>query len=198
MKTKLRNEVCMNPYYIMNNQVNSIIFYDESGVIVASGRGWFGNNKIDIIELNELELVRKNKLNLTKSEHFYIKSEKTNSYNNDVYYDVYVYVPKSRLEVEYLGEQVACDFDDRKHYGNFFNITATFQNELDRKKYEHKTKKFMTAYYTKTVLKDNGIKAEKFVAFMEKNDLKLSSRYNLHEKLQDNAFINELTSIINS
>ena len=188
----------MNPYYISGSQVASIVFYDDSGVIVNTGRAWLGNNKIDIIEFNELEFIRKNKLNLTKSEHFYIKSDKTNSYDNSVYYDVYIYLPKSNVKINYLGEEIACNFDDKIHYGNFFNLTATFQNELDREKYEHKTKKFMQAYYTRTELKDNGVKAKKFSDFMEKNGFKLSSTYELHKKLQDNDFLNQLTDIIQS
>lgn len=189
---KLNTEKCLNPYFIHNGQVKSIMFYDDSGVIATTGRGWMGSNRIDIQELDDLEFNKRNKLNLTKKEHFYIKTE-GNSYNYDVYYNIYIYVPTSKMKVTKSVEEVANDWEHQVNYGMFFYISATFSQHKSTSKFS--TMRFMEATFTKIVKKDSQRKADDLIELFKSHNIKLES-YRVADMLQDSKFCSDLTNII--
>lgn len=175
---KLHTSPCYNPYLIGNGQVNNIHFYDDSGVIATTNRGWIGNNRIDILELNDLEFNKRNKLNLDRKEHFFIKSEKQDSYNSTVQLEVYIYIPKSALSIKPLGELVAMEADTDTYYGRFYELTATFNDCYDFSKDKHETRKFMEGTYTKTEKTEKGKLVDKIKKL---TDLDLSASRKLLE-----------------
>ena len=156
MKTQLQTTPCHNPYQIGNGKANNIIFYNDDGVIAQTNRGWIGSNRIDILELKELDFNRRIKLNLNKKEHFYIKSDDQPSWEQYIQYDVYIYIPLSGISIKPLGEQKDFSTKNDIHYGNFYELTATFNDGYDFSKDTHETRRFMEGYYTRIELTERG------------------------------------------
>jgi hypothetical protein len=188
---KLRHESWFNPYKIANGkEVNNIFFYRAGEVVAEVGAGWFGNNHIDVAELNDLEFARAIKLNLNRDDHFYINN------NSDRHFDknkVAIYInldAVDTIEVESLGELQASETDESIYYGEYFNITATFDGE-------RKLVKTMKRTYSRVEKKQKRLNKEAFEAFLKENrDLRGIDSYTagvLYDNIDTiNEFINNL------
>ena len=153
---KLTTSLCYNPYLINNGKVENILFYNDSGIIAQTNRGWIGSNRIDVLEFNDLEFSKRNKLNLERKEHFFIKSPKQSSYDPSTQYDIYIYIPSTSMKLQPLGELEAIKTDTQIHFGKFYELTATFNDGYSFSKDTHETRKFMEGYYTRFELTDLG------------------------------------------
>jgi len=188
----------MNPYYIGNKQVQNIYFYDVSGIIAEVGIGWISttdSNRTPVKEIESLPFNRALKKDLTKQRHFFIKS--TAEYHMDEGVDLYIYAPNSGMAVEPLGEEIAMTLVDRIHYGEFYNLTATFRSRVSGE-WEHKTIKLMKRTYTRSESTTAGNKKGRFIEVLEDHGYKLDSTYKLAERLQDDEFINSMIEVLQS
>lgn len=85
-------------------EIDNIIIYNERGVLIQTGRGWFdteysSNNCIDGLEITP-EIIRKIKVDFTKKDNFIIKSEQQCYYDN-TRYTLYLYY--KNIDYKYLG-----------------------------------------------------------------------------------------------
>jgi len=94
MNNNLIKETYWNPWFAITDKGNTyelenIKIYSEKGVILETGRGWFGNNNdLGNIQINTIYLKRN--ADLTKKQNFVIKEEKK-SYKLENKYTLYLY-----------------------------------------------------------------------------------------------------------
>lgn len=94
MKNLIKECVWYNPYIARTDkgngyQLENIKIYSEKGIILETGRGWFGsNNDLGDIEIDTIYLKRK--ADLTSKQNFIIKEDKS-KYRIDHNYTLYVY-----------------------------------------------------------------------------------------------------------
>lgn len=94
MKENLLKERCWNPWIAVTDkgnayQLENIKVYSENGVILETGRGWFGSNN-DLNNMTIDTIYLKRKADLTSKENFVIKEEKS-AYRIDHNYTLYLY-----------------------------------------------------------------------------------------------------------
>lgn len=94
-----------NPYGIViktkSFTINDIFFYDDNGVSLHTGRGWFGSsNEIHSITFKTKKPVtRKMKIDFSTKAPFIVKSDNS----IDVNYNLYFYIPDlPKFDVSYL------------------------------------------------------------------------------------------------
>lgn len=78
----------LRTWYIEDREVHGIHFYDESGVYYNARYLETTENR-DVQAVHLQHLFKRNKLDLTKQENFYIRNGVT--YNNKPQYDLYIY-----------------------------------------------------------------------------------------------------------
>lgn len=83
-------------------QLNSIIVYDENGIIVQNNYGYFDNDME--IEIKE-EVKRKRKENYNQKENYVLRSKK--DYSGDIIYKLYIY--KNNVDLQFLGFEKTAD-----------------------------------------------------------------------------------------
>lgn len=99
-------------------ELNNIIVYDEKGIIVQVGVGYFDNDAD--IEIKGT-IKRKIKKDFSKKENFVIKSE--NSYSANTRYDLYIY--RNNVDLQFLGFEKRIDLILGKYSlngGEFSNV----------------------------------------------------------------------------
>lgn len=111
-------------------ELNDIIVYDNKGIIVQVGRGYFDNGKS--IEIGGT-IKRKIKKDFSKKENFVIKSE--NSYSMNTRYDLYIY--KDNVDLQFLGFKNETGFVMAEYSLNGGEFSELYKN-LCEKKYELK------------------------------------------------------------
>lgn len=89
-----------NPFYIEGRQVKNIYFYNESGIVCETGRGWFGNNN-GMGSMYIGETIRKAKFNPAAKCNFWIPVA-AESYETDKCCNVYLYVDGKDITCERL------------------------------------------------------------------------------------------------
>ena len=136
---KLMQQPAYNPYIIGNKAAKSITFYDDNGEIATTQSGWMGSNHIHCEEMHALEFTRRLKVNLKLKEHFFVPSKDK---FGDTVVALYVYVPKSELIVQQVGEHLSREDENERVYSQFFEITGTFDPQYDWSKPEYKTLRF--------------------------------------------------------
>lgn len=67
--------------------LNNIVFYNEDGIVMNVGKGWFGQNSFGVTIATSKPCKRKIKVNFSKNETFVIKSDDC---TYDKRYDLYV------------------------------------------------------------------------------------------------------------
>lgn len=125
---KLTVRPCWNPYYINNQQVQEIRFYQDGKVLndCTLPQGYFptsvscNRRPADDIEAMDIEIRRTVTAGMKGKKAFYIASEKT-LYLNTALFESF----------EVLGEQEANKIGDTKYFANFFNITTTLDGKKD-------------------------------------------------------------------
>ena len=106
-----------NPYGIViktkSFTINDIFFYDDNGVSLHTGRGWFGsNNEIHSITFKTKKPIsRKMKIDFSTKAPFIVKSD----CSFETKYDLYIYIPDlPKFEISYhktiLGIIKSADF----------------------------------------------------------------------------------------
>ena len=83
-------------------QLDSIIVYDENGIIVQNNYGYFDNDME--IEIKE-EVKRKRKENYNQKENYVVRSNK--DYSNDIVYKLYIY--RDNVNLQFLGFEKTAD-----------------------------------------------------------------------------------------
>lgn len=92
-----RGNSWLRPYNLDGGKIDTIIFYDETGIILTTRSGWLENAITDnsLRDIQEIVLDHEPKLrakeNLTRKEHFYIKHSKKSNYD-DPTRTLYIYV----------------------------------------------------------------------------------------------------------
>ena len=77
-------------------QLDSIVVYDENGIVVQNDYGYFDNDmEIDIKE----EIKRKRKENYNQKENYVLRNKK--NYSNDIVYKLYIY--RDNVNLQFLG-----------------------------------------------------------------------------------------------
>ena len=99
-------------------ELNNIIVYDEKGIIVQVGVGYFDNDAD--IEIKGT-IKRKIKKDFSKKENFVIKSE--DNYSTYIRYDLYIY--RNNVDLQFLGFEKQIDLILAKYSlnsGEFSNV----------------------------------------------------------------------------
>lgn len=83
-------------------QLNSIVVYDENGIVVQNEYGYFDNDmEIEI----KGEVKRKRKENYNQKENYVLRSKK--DYSNDIVYKLYIY--RDNVNLQFLGFEKTAD-----------------------------------------------------------------------------------------
>ncbi|MGM9881480.1 MAG: hypothetical protein ACI31S_01400 [Bacilli bacterium] len=77
-------------------QLDSIVVYDENGIVVKNEYGYFDNDME--IEIKE-EVKRKRKENYNQKENYVVRNKK--DYSNDIVYKLYIY--RDNINLQFLG-----------------------------------------------------------------------------------------------
>ena len=131
--SKLEREKYLNPFFFDGKTVSDIIFYNESGIIVSVGRGWFGsNNNFDGLDVPEI--VSKRKIDLTKKLNFVVPHSACGYYpSNQKWWCLYLYVDGTNITLDRyitinknLGEHATDVHDVETYTGSIFGVGFTF------------------------------------------------------------------------
>ena len=83
-------------------QLNSIVVYDENGIVVQNEYGYFDNDmEIEI----KGEVKRKRKENYNQKENYVLRSKK--DYSKDIVYKLYIY--RDNVNLQFLGFEKVAD-----------------------------------------------------------------------------------------
>lgn len=101
-------------------QLDSIVVYDENGIVVQNNYGYFDNDME--IEIKE-EVKRKRKENYNQKENYVLRSKK--DYSNDIVYKLYIY--RDNVNLQFLGFEKVTDLIMAKYNinGGEFRILHT-------------------------------------------------------------------------
>ena len=101
-------------------QLDSIVVYDENGIVVQNNYGYFDNDME--IEIKE-EVKRKRKENYNQKENYVVRSKK--DYSNDIVYKLYIY--RDNINLQFLGFEKVTDLIIAKYNinGGEFRILHT-------------------------------------------------------------------------
>lgn len=101
-------------------QLDSIVVYDENGIVVQNNYGYFANDME--IEIKE-EVKRKRKENYNQKENYVVRSKK--DYSNDIVYKLYIY--RDNVNLQFLGFEKVTDLIMAKYNinGGEFRILHT-------------------------------------------------------------------------
>ena len=101
-------------------QLDSIVVYDENGIVVQNNYGYFDNDME--IEIKE-EVKRKRKENYNQKENYVVRSKK--NYSNDIVYKLYIY--RDNINLQFLGFEKVTDLTMAKYNinGGEFRILHT-------------------------------------------------------------------------
>lgn len=101
-------------------QLDSIVVYDENGIVVQNNYGYFDNDME--IEIKE-EVKRKRKENYNQKENYVVRSKK--DYSNDIVYKLYIY--RDNINLQFLGFEKVTDLIMAKYNinGGEFRILHT-------------------------------------------------------------------------
>lgn len=105
-------------------QLNSIVVYDENGIVVQNEYGYFDNDmEIEI----KGEVKRKRKENYNQKENYVLRSKK--DYSNDIVYKLYIY--RDNVNLQFLGFEKVADLIMAKYNinGGEFKILYTTISE---------------------------------------------------------------------
>lgn len=96
-----------NPYIAIDTKNNvhkldNIIIYSEDGVLLETGRGWFGDNN-DLGDRYIGDINKRLKIDFSKKENFVIKSKEV-SYKLETNNTLYIYY--KNIDCEFLGYSV--------------------------------------------------------------------------------------------
>ena len=82
--------------------LNNIVFYNEDGIVMDVGKGWFGQNSYDVVIATSKPCKRKVKVDFNKNETFVIKS--ANIYNKR--YNLYIPINDVMITTTYIKDNI--------------------------------------------------------------------------------------------
>lgn len=82
--------------------LNDIVFYNEDGIVMSVGKGWFGQNSFGVTIATSKPCKRKIKVNFSKNETFVIKS--ANIYNKR--YNLYIPINDVMITTTYIKDNI--------------------------------------------------------------------------------------------
>lgn len=123
METRLyQKQSWYKPFYVdiaeKSYLLDNIIFYNDNGIIVEVGNGYFEREQgLTIKE----EVVRKIKVDLTKKQNFIVKHKDKWYADDEVKYAIYIYA--DNVDLKYIGKEVSCDYLYDKYSVNGIEFT---------------------------------------------------------------------------
>lgn len=112
MKNNLIKEaIWYNPYIAIDTKENAykldnIVIYSDYGVLVETGRGWFGYNN-DLGDQHIGDINKRMKIDFSKKENFVIKSKKSD-YKIENNYTLYIYY--KNIDCNFVGYRITSLF----------------------------------------------------------------------------------------
>lgn len=82
--------------------LNNIVFYNEDGIVMDVGEGWFGQNSFGVTIATSKPCKRKIKVNFSKNETFVIKSD----YAYDKRYNLYIPITDVMITTTYIKDDI--------------------------------------------------------------------------------------------
>ena len=83
--------------------LNNIVFYNEDGIVMDVGKGWFGQNSFGVTIATSKPCKRKIKVNFSKNETFVIKSDDC---TYDKRYDLYIPITDVMITTTYIKDDI--------------------------------------------------------------------------------------------
>ena len=110
MKTyelKLIKTPLWNPFTVYLDSgsypLNNIVFYNEDGIVMDVGKGWFGQNSFGVTIATSKPCKRKIKVNFSKNETFVIKSDDC---TYDKRYNLYIPINDVMITTTYIKDDI--------------------------------------------------------------------------------------------
>ena len=141
--SKLEREKCLNPFFFDGKTVSDIIFYNDSGIIVSVGRGWFGsNNNLDGLDVPEI--VSKRKIDITKKLNFVVPHSAEGYYPSYKHWCcLYLYVDGTNITLDKyitpnktLGKHDTDVHDVETYKGSILGVGFTFDKWVNFRRTE--------------------------------------------------------------
>jgi CRISPR/Cas system-associated protein endoribonuclease Cas2 len=127
----VRKAKLFNPFFVGEYELKNIYFFDEKGVKIEVGRGWFGNNnrnRIDMLE-TDLNYVRKRKIDFSL-KHAFIVSVKREYWIKKGKF-AYLYMPYEAFEWEIKKEHESTSYTRKKYiYDLYINKTLSVKTRI--------------------------------------------------------------------
>ena len=117
--TRLEAKGFTRYYYLNDNAITNIIFYNDDGIIMETKQGWLECHG-DIRSIECGEIVNRNKENLTRKENFVIKSPERHYSNNKTGLNLYLYADNYNIKIKKTGEDVT-------RFINDYNLSYAYQ-----------------------------------------------------------------------
>lgn len=123
METRLYQKVSWyRPLYVdiadKSYLLGDIFFYNDNGIIVEVGNGFFENTESLTIKG---EVVRKIKIDLTKKQNFIVKYKDKYYADDEVKYAIYIYA--DNVDLQYVGKEKSYDYLYDKYIVNGIEFT---------------------------------------------------------------------------
>ena len=83
--------------------LNNIVFYNEDGIVMDVGKGWFGQNSFGVTIATSKPCKRKIKVNFSKNETFVIKSDNC---TYDKRYELYIPITDVMITTTYIKDDI--------------------------------------------------------------------------------------------
>ena len=83
--------------------LNNIVFYNEDGIVMDVGKGWFGQNSFGVTIATSKPCKRKIKVNFSKNETFVIKSDDC---TYDKRYNLYIPINDVMITTTYIKDDI--------------------------------------------------------------------------------------------
>lgn len=138
--SKLERGKYLNPFFFDGKAVDDIIFYNDGGIIVSVGRGWFGSNN-DLDGLDVPEIVRKRKIDITKKLNFVVPY--SDGYHPYKQCHLYLYVDGTNITLDKyitlnktLGEHATDVHDVETYKGSILGVGFTFDKGVNFRRTE--------------------------------------------------------------
>jgi len=160
MITLTKSMKSFRPLILNGKQLENIIFYKDNNIIYESNRGWLEDNRTDVTALTINDPVKANKINLSRTDNFYLNNKEPHKTG----YDLYIYIDNKTVKLSAPKEIIGCQSKTETRYQNEYilNIDCMVQahklNSMNELEYFDKPKAEITIHsrYIRTVKTDYG------------------------------------------
>lgn len=165
-----------NPFFLDDREVKNIYFYNESGILCDTGRGWFGgNNGLGTLIIGET--IRKGKFNPAAKCNFWIPVAGPD-YKSGKFCDVYLYVDGADIICERLPDTQTDGIckTSIEHWQNFAVSVHGFKSHIEKYLGSEKTKFGRDVDKLAETFKEMGIQIDHY------NTIKLLESFSVRRK----------------